>query len=104
MEDGGWRGGVAGILLRRTGGASAAHYAAATRWLVRPARGSETVQRWSVQLIHGHGGLVNQTVLLEVCRDAFQTLRAIPTPNPVRALDPVADRPAAAIPASRASA
>jgi hypothetical protein len=87
------RGGGAGILLRRAGPASAAHYAAATRWLVRPAAGSETVQRWSVQLVHGHGGLVNQTVLLEVCRDAFHTLRAT---HPVRALEPVADRPAAA--------
>ena len=80
------RGGGVGILLRSTGAASA-HYAAATRWLVQPARGNAAVQRWSIQLIHGHGGLVGKTILLEVCRDTNQPA------DHVRATEVLADRP-----------
>lgn len=86
------RGGGVGILLRRAG-ASSTHYAAATRWLVTPARGDEAYQRWRVRLVHGHGGQVGKEVVLEVCRDT----------NHVRAVNAVADRPTQAS-ASRASA
>src|SRR5262249_23167779 len=61
-------GGGVGILLR-TPGAAAAEYAAVTRWLVRPMMGERNVQRWQLQLIHGHGGRVGQSVILEVCRE-----------------------------------
>ena len=66
------QGGGVGILLRRDDDSSRAHYAAATRWLVRPAPGDEFVQRWSVQLIHGHGGQVGKTIFLEIPRDLFR--------------------------------
>jgi hypothetical protein len=79
------RGGGAGILLRPAGKASC-DYAAATRWLVSPAAASETTQRWKIQLIHGHGGRVGQSVLLEYSRDTAQT-RALRLP------DQLADRP-----------
>jgi hypothetical protein len=82
------RGGGAGILLRDP--KRATHYAAATRWRVRPVKGERSVQRWSVQLIHGHGGQVGKTIILERARgvDAVQE-------NPVRAVAPLADRPLA---------
>ena len=76
------RGGGLGVLLRRTG-PSSAHYAAATRWRVRPAPGVEAVQRWSVELVHGHGGQIGKTITLEVCRDT----------NHVRAVEVLAGRP-----------
>src|SRR5690348_1940587 len=57
------QGGGVGLLLRTT--RDATHYAAATRWLVRSARGQRTVQRWNIQLLHGHGGRIGQTVCLE---------------------------------------
>ena len=70
-------GGGIGLLLRP---ASALHtpYAAATRWWVQSVRGERTVQRWSVELIHGHGGRVGQTVLLERCRETHH-VRAVET-------------------------
>jgi protein ImuA len=74
-------GGGLGVLLRQAGPASA-HYAAATRWLVRPVRGIESVQQWSVELLHGHGGQVGKPVILEVCRDT----------NHVRVVETLADR------------
>ena len=78
-------GGGAGILLRQTG-RGADVYAAATRWLVRPAPGGRTTQCWDVQLLHGHGGRIGHTVTLEYSRENHL----------VRALDPVADRPSPA--------
>jgi protein ImuA len=57
-------------------------YAAVTRWLVSPARGERMVQRLRVELIHGHGGRVGQSVLLEMCRET----------NTLRAATPMADR------------
>jgi protein ImuA len=63
-----------GILLRPMGAVSST-YAAATRWLVEPEAGERTVQRWRIQLIHGHGGRIGQTVYLENCRET-NTLRA----------------------------
>ncbi len=62
------RGGGIGLLLRPAK-AMSQPYAAATRWLVRPEPGERTLQRWSAQLIHGHGGRVGKSVLLEVCHE-----------------------------------
>ena len=62
------QGSGAGILMRPHD-RRAIHYAAATRWLIKPAPGSDQAQRWSVTLLHGHGGQVGSTVLLEVSRE-----------------------------------
>ena len=72
------RGGGVGILMRRMGAASL-HHAAATRWLVEPARGERTVQRWKIQLIHGHGGRLHKPVYLECSRefDSMHRVRAV---------------------------
>jgi protein ImuA len=75
------RGGGVGLLLRPAGKVSAEH-AAATRWLVRPAPGERTIQRWVVQLVHGHGGRVGGVVILEHSRET----------NRVRAVEQLADR------------
>jgi len=75
------RGGGVGLLLRPAGKTSAEH-AAATRWLVAPAPGERTVQRWVVQLVHGHGGRVGEVVILEHSRET----------NRVRAVEKLADR------------
>ncbi|HEX8524617.1 MAG TPA: hypothetical protein VF669_20340 [Tepidisphaeraceae bacterium] len=74
-------GGAVGILLRTTGRGSEI-YAAATRWLVAPAPGERTIQRWTVELLHGHGGRIGQSVFLEHCRET----------NSVRALAELANR------------
>jgi protein ImuA len=71
------QGGGVGIFLRPPGRVSEI-YAAATRWLVRPAPGERTIQRWTVQLIHGHGGRLGNTVTLECCRENH-LVRAIET-------------------------
>jgi protein ImuA len=60
------RGGGIGILLR-TAADRTGPYAAATRWLIRPAPGWRSLQRWEVELIHGHGGHTGRSVILEVC-------------------------------------
>lgn len=44
-------------------------YAALTRWLVSPVPGERTRQRWKVELIHGHGGQVGRSVILEHSRE-----------------------------------
>ena len=80
------RGGGVGVFMRPLGAASI-HHAAATRWLVEPARGQRTVQRWRIQLIHGHGGRLHQPVYLEHSRDWRQ-----PETNRVRATDQLGDR------------
>jgi hypothetical protein len=69
------RGGGVGLLLRHTGRTST-HYAAATRWLIAPARGERTIQRWKIQLLHGHGGRVGENVFLEYSRENH-SVRAI---------------------------
>jgi protein ImuA len=84
------QGGGAGILLRTTGPGSDI-YAATTRWLVRPAPGERTIQRWTVQLIHGHGGRIGKTVTLECSRENYL----------VRASEQLADRPGAEEPARK---
>lgn len=75
-------GGGVGVLLREENKWSSV-YAAATRWRVRPARGERTVQRWRVELIHGHGGRAGEGVYLESCRESHL----------VRAVEKLADRP-----------
>ena len=82
------RGGGVGLFLRRFDVRSNAPYAAATRWLVTPAPGSDDAQRWSVELMHGHGGRVGERVLLEVNRESGEV-------HAVRPPAAVADRPAA---------
>jgi hypothetical protein len=77
-----------GLLIRPLTGA--VHHAAATRWLVEPARGERTVQRWRVQLIHGHGGLLHKPVYLEFSRDRHETTTT--TADRVRATDQLGDR------------
>jgi protein ImuA len=89
-------GGSVAILLRHTGVGSNI-YAAATRWLVAPAPGERTVQRWKVQLVHGHGGRIGQSVLLEYCRETRE-VRA------VREVEKLADRPLEAQAPARARA
>jgi protein ImuA len=61
-------GGGAGLLLRPSSMANG-EFAAATRWLVRSIPGERTLQRWMLQLIHGHGGRVGQGAILEACRE-----------------------------------
>jgi hypothetical protein len=84
------RGKGIGILLRsydRT-----AHiYAAATRWLIAPRRGLRTVQRWRIELIHGHGGQVGNAVILEHHRET-NSIQI----HPLRALEQLVDRPISA--------
>ena len=83
------RGGGAGILIRVLD-RNADIYAAATRWLIEPAPGARSIQRWKITLIHGHGGQIGSWFLLEHCRDPFD-------PNhPVRATAELVDRPGAA--------
>lgn len=62
------RGGGVGLFLRPLDKGSDV-YAAATRWLVEPARGERTVQRWRITLHHGHGGQVGKSFLLEKSRE-----------------------------------
>lgn len=82
-------GGGAGIFIRPatrttgTRGSGGDAYAAATRWLVRPAPGERTTQRWELRLLHGHGGRIGHAVTLEYCRENHL----------VRALPPLAHRP-----------
>jgi len=86
------RGGGVGV-FRRIPGRHPDHYAAATRWRVQPIPGGPDTQRWSLELIHGHGGRIGKNVLLEVDRETAT----------VRASAPLADRSAATA-AARASA
>lgn len=70
------RGGGIGLLLRRVGKESAI-YAAATRWMICPLPGDKAAQRWKMELIHGHGGRVGDSVVLEVSRESNH-VRAFP--------------------------
>jgi protein ImuA len=76
-------GGGTGLLLRMPmrGRQLPSHYAAATRWVVSPASGDPTVQRWKIRLVHCHGGDIEKTILLEHCRET----------NSVRAVSELAD-------------
>ena len=73
-------GGGVGLFMRPMGQDSIC-YAAATRWLVEPAPGDQSTQRWNVRLLHGHGRFVGQSVIVEVGRDD----------NSVRAVEQLAD-------------
>jgi protein ImuA len=85
------RGRGVGIFLRPYTSKFSQTYAAATRWLVQPMAGDRQVQRWNVQLIHGHGGQIGKIVLLEVNRAT----------GALCVSEPLADRSAA--PASRSA-
>jgi protein ImuA len=76
------RGGGVGLLLRpNLLSAGSSIYAATTRWLVAPAPGERTIQRWKIQLLHGHGGRTGQSFLLEKNRASGQTnLVRLPAP------------------------
>ena len=83
------QGGGVGVLLRPSTGPGSLNYAAATRWLVAPARGDRTLQRWKIQLVHGHGGRVGEAVCLEMCRRTGRI-----DARPARAMEKQAERPA----------
>lgn len=78
------RGGGFGLMLRQqTCRDRADVYAAATRWLVSPAPGDRVTQRWTIQLIHGHGGHLGQSFLLEARRALESEIAAVhPVPLP----------------------
>jgi protein ImuA len=72
-------GGGTGLIVRmmpRGGRSLPPHYAAATRWVVGPARGEPMVQRWRIRLVHCHGGGVEKQILLEHCRGT-NSVRAV---------------------------
>jgi hypothetical protein len=79
-------GGSVGILLRQKGRGDDV-YAAATRWHVAPALGERTVQRWKIRLLHGHGGRIGESVILEHRREREN--------HSVRAVAQLPGRPAA---------
>ncbi len=93
-------GGGVGIFLRPMLKGSASNYAAATRWLVRPLLEGDDRQSWIVELLHGHGGRLGSSVLLEVDRETGDWRASPPS---LRASAPMANRSAAA-PQSRATA
>jgi protein ImuA len=77
-------GGAVALLLRPDDPRSVEH-AAVTRWRVVPAPGTRLLHRWTMQLVHGHGGSLGQTVLLEHSRETHL----------LRATAELADRPSA---------
>jgi protein ImuA len=79
------RGGGVGIFIRPHTPGISSYYAAATRWLAQPAPGSDQMQRWKMELLHGHGGQIGKVLLLEVNRET----------RAVCASSPLADRTAA---------
>lgn len=66
-------GGVAVLIRPNVAGAASRIYAAATRWLVTPAPGERTIQRWRLELVHAHGRRIGQTFILEKNRGSGQT-------------------------------
>ncbi len=67
-------GGGVGVLLRPNHARARPEvYAAATRWLVTPAPGERTIQRWRLDFVHGHGRHVGSSFLLEQHRATGQT-------------------------------
>jgi hypothetical protein len=66
--------GAAGVLLRPNLARAGSHiYAAATRWLIAPVPGERSIQRWQIQLLHGHGRQIGQSFILEKHRASGQT-------------------------------
>ena len=67
------QGGGVGVLVRPNLRACGSNiYAATTRWLVSPAPGERTIQRWHVQQIHGQGRRTHSSFLLEKNRASGQ--------------------------------
>jgi len=62
------QGGGIGIFLRPLD-RNAEIYSAITRWLVTPVPGERVVQQWRIQLLHGHGGQVGKSFILERNRE-----------------------------------
>ena len=68
------QGGGVGILMRpNLPSAGPEIYAAATRWLVAPAPGERTIQRWKITQIHGHGRRTQASFVLEKHRATGET-------------------------------
>jgi protein ImuA len=75
------KGGAMALLVRpNLTSAGSNIYAANTRWLVTPAPGERTIQRWSMQLLHGQVGPIGQSFLLEKNRATGQTNLVHPSP------------------------
>jgi protein ImuA len=91
------RGGGVGFILRPD---NSKEHAAATRWLIEPAPGQRTIQRWKIQLIHGHGGQTHRPVYLEYDRDCENDSGTDQT-HRVRATTGVAHRSPAAPPTQK---
>lgn len=68
------QGGGLGILVRpKPSPGMTDIYSAKTRWLISPSPGERTVQRWRVEMIHGHGWQTCQPFLLEKYRGSGET-------------------------------
>jgi len=74
-------GGGVGVFLRPMLKNSASNYAAATRWFVRPAIRDDDTQSWNIELLHGHGGRLGLSVLLEVDRETGDVHTSMPLAN-----------------------
>jgi hypothetical protein len=67
-------GGTLGILLRPNLTRAGVHiYSSASRWLVLPAPGERTIQRWRVEHVHGHGRQFGPSFIVEKHRATGQT-------------------------------
>ena len=87
------RGKSMGVFLRDArGGVAPDVYAATSRWLISPAPGERTVQRWHVRLIHGHGRNLGQSFCLEKGRASFDI--SFSQANPLHPFAPLAHPPA----------
>ena len=75
------RGGGVGLFMRPYAPGISNYYAAATRWLIQPVPGSDQMQRWSLELLHGHGGQVGKVLLLEVDRETRALCISAPLAN-----------------------
>lgn len=83
-------GGALGILLRPSLAAAGIDiYSAASRWLVSPAPGERTIQRWRVERVHGHGRRFGESFIVEKHRATGETRFVHPSAA-------LADRPTAA--------
>jgi hypothetical protein len=85
-------GGTAVLVRPDLAGAASHIYAAATRWLVSPAPGERTIQRWRLQLVHGHGRQIGQSFILEKHRGSQNRTAAQTYFVPLSA--PLVDHPA----------
>ncbi|MGN6626955.1 MAG: ImuA family protein [Tepidisphaeraceae bacterium] len=75
------QGDTLGILLRPNLAAAGIHiYSAASRWLVTPAPGERTLQRWRVEHVHGHGRQLGPCFFVEKNRVTGQTHFVHPSP------------------------